>query len=44
MKETSTPLKIKVEQLLTEARVIIPDGQALFGFQFIAMKICFSAK
>jgi hypothetical protein len=37
MKETSTPLKIKVEQLLTEARVIIPGGQALFGFQFIAM-------
>ncbi len=31
MKETSTPLKTKVEQLLTEARVIIPGGQALFG-------------
>jgi hypothetical protein len=37
MKQTSTPLKTKVEQLLTEARVIIPGGQALFGFQFIAM-------
>jgi len=37
MKENSTPLKTKVEQLLTEARVIIPGGQALFGFQFIAM-------
>jgi Family of unknown function (DUF6328) len=37
MKETSTPLKTKVEQLLTEARVIIPGGQALFGFQFIVM-------
>ena len=37
MKETSTPLKTKVEQLLTEARLIIPGGQALFGFQFIAM-------
>jgi hypothetical protein len=37
MKKTSTPLKTKVEQLLTEARVIIPGGQALFGFQFIAM-------
>jgi hypothetical protein len=37
MKETCTPLKTKVEQLLTEARVIIPGGQALFGFQFIAM-------
>ena len=37
MKETTTPLATKVEQLLTEARVIIPGGQALFGFQFIAM-------
>jgi hypothetical protein len=37
MKETPTPLSTKVEQLLTEARVIIPGGQALFGFQFIAM-------
>ena len=37
MKENSTPLTTKVEQLLTEARVIIPGGQALFGFQFIAM-------
>jgi hypothetical protein len=37
MKEGPTPLSTKVEQLLTEARVIIPGGQALFGFQFIAM-------
>lgn len=37
MTENSTPLTTKVEQLLTEARVIIPGGQALFGFQFIAM-------
>jgi hypothetical protein len=37
MKEGLTPLSTKVEQLLTEARVIIPGGQALFGFQFIAM-------
>jgi hypothetical protein len=36
MKVTPTPLATKVEQLLTEARVIIPGGQALFGFQFIA--------
>ncbi len=28
-----TPLEDKVEQLLTEARVIIPGAQALFGFQ-----------
>ena len=37
MNEGPTPLSTKVEQLLTEARVIIPGGQALFGFQFIAM-------
>jgi Family of unknown function (DUF6328) len=37
MEESSTPLSTKVEQLLTEARLIIPGGQALFGFQFIAM-------
>jgi hypothetical protein len=34
--ERATPLKTKIEQLLTEARVIIPGGQALLGFQFIA--------
>jgi hypothetical protein len=28
-----TPLDAQVEQLLTEARVIIPGGQALLGFQ-----------
>jgi Family of unknown function (DUF6328) len=37
MQPSSTPLKTKIEQLLTEARLIIPGGQALFGFQFIAM-------
>jgi Family of unknown function (DUF6328) len=31
-----TPLKTKIEQLLTEARVIIPGAQALLGFQFVA--------
>jgi hypothetical protein len=35
-KEQPTELKTKIEQLLTEARVIIPGGQALLGFQFIA--------
>jgi hypothetical protein len=35
--EGTTPLATKVEQMLTEARVIIPGAQALFGFQFIAM-------
>ena len=35
-KEKPTELKTKIEQLLTEARVIIPGGQALLGFQLIA--------
>jgi len=33
--QTATPLRIKIEQMLTEARVIIPGGQALMGFQFV---------
>jgi hypothetical protein len=37
MAQTEMPLSTKIEQLLTEARVIIPRAQALFGFQFIAM-------
>lgn len=37
MEKSVTPLDTKVEQLLTEARVIIPGAQALFGFQFISM-------
>jgi hypothetical protein len=38
MQETSnkTPPKSKIEQMLTEARVIIPGGQALLEFQLIA--------
>jgi hypothetical protein len=32
-----TPLSTKVEQMLTEARVIIPGCQALLGFQLVAM-------
>lgn len=36
-KQTGTPLKSKIEQMLTEARVIIPGGQALLGFQLIAV-------
>jgi hypothetical protein len=35
--KAETPLATKVEQVLTEARVIIPGAQALFGFQFVAM-------
>ena len=37
MRHFPTPLKSKIEQLLTEAQLIIPGGQALFGFQLIAM-------
>jgi hypothetical protein len=37
MPTTPTPIKTKIEQLLTEARLIIPGGQALLGFQFVAM-------
>jgi hypothetical protein len=37
METPRTPLATKIEQLLTEARVIIPGAQALFGFQFVAM-------
>jgi hypothetical protein len=33
----TTPLATKIEQMLTEARVIIPGCQALLGFQLIAM-------
>jgi Family of unknown function (DUF6328) len=35
--QISTSLKSKIEQMLTEARVIIPGGQALLGFQLIAV-------
>jgi hypothetical protein len=28
-----TPLPVKIEQMLTEARVILPGAQAIFGFQ-----------
>jgi hypothetical protein len=34
--ETPTPLHAKIEQMLTEARVVLPGAQALLGFQFIA--------
>ena len=37
MKQSPTPLRTRINQLLVEARVIIPGAQALFGFQFIAM-------
>jgi hypothetical protein len=37
MQVANTPLSTKVEQMLMEARLMIPGAQALLGFQFIAM-------
>jgi len=37
MHESQTPLHDKIEQMLTEARVILPGTQALLGFQMIVM-------
>jgi hypothetical protein len=37
MKSEHTPLHAKIEQMLTEARVILPGAQALLGFQLTAM-------
>jgi Family of unknown function (DUF6328) len=37
MQQAHTPLHAKIEQLLTEARVILPGAQALLGFQLIVM-------
>jgi len=37
MLQPPTPLDTRIEQLLTEARVIIPGAQALFGFQILVM-------
>ena len=37
MSETTTSLHTKIEQMLTEARVILPGAQALLGFQLIVM-------
>jgi hypothetical protein len=37
LKTTETPLHAKIEQMLTEARVILPGVQALLGFQLIVM-------
>jgi hypothetical protein len=37
MPHSTTPLETRIEQLLTEARVIIPGAQALLGFQILVM-------
>jgi hypothetical protein len=34
-KETETDIHAKIDQMLTEARVILPGAQALLGFQFV---------
>lgn len=33
MKASRTPLEVRIEQMLTEVRVVLPGAQALFGFQ-----------
>ena len=35
MKTTATPLHTRIDQMLTEARVILPGAQAILGFQLI---------
>ena len=35
--EGTTPLATRVEQMLTEARVVIPGCQAMLGFQFVVI-------
>ena len=37
MEREETPIHTKIEQMLTEARVILPGAQALIGFQLIVM-------
>jgi hypothetical protein len=37
MEKPSTPLHAKIDQMLTEARVILPGAQALLGFQLVVM-------
>jgi uncharacterized protein DUF6328 len=37
MKSSATPLHTRIDQMLTEARVILPGAQALLGFQLIVM-------
>jgi len=35
--QSATPLHTKIEQMLTECRIILPGAQALLGFQFVVM-------
>jgi uncharacterized protein DUF6328 len=46
----STPIHTRIEQMLTEARVLLPGAQAMLGFQFAVMltatfdRLAFSSK
>ncbi len=33
--EAPTPLHVKIDEMLTESRVVLPGAQALLGFQFV---------
>jgi len=35
IQEKPTSLQVKIDQMLTEARIVIPGAQALLGFQFL---------
>lgn len=37
MEKSTTPLHDKIDQMLTEARVVLPGTQALLGFQLVVM-------
>jgi hypothetical protein len=37
MAEHDTPIDVRVEHMLTEARVLLPGAQALFGFQLAVL-------
>ena len=42
--EKPTPLSTKIDQMLVEARIIIPGGQALLGFQLTVKRIRAAAR
>lgn len=35
--DRTTPLQVKIDQMLTEARIVIPGAQALLGFQLLVI-------
>jgi len=36
-RSSNTPIEVRIEQMLTEARLTLPGAQALLGFQLLAM-------